>query len=80
MALAFILETDQMRERFLSLSGLSGADLRTMAPEAAFQIGVLDFLLGHEPDLLAFAQARNLAPESIAVARYQLDNTRPLQS
>ncbi len=79
MGLAHILESDHLRDRFLSLSGLSGSDLGAMASDTAFQVGVLDFLLNHEPDLLAFVKARGLAPEAPAAARNVLESA-PLDS
>ena len=77
MGLTFIIQTDHLRERVLSLSGFSGSDLAPFASDTAFQIGVLDFLLAHEPDLLAFVNACDLAPEAPAAARHILSGTPP---
>lgn len=71
-ALADIVGDEVLRERLLSLTGLAPDDLRARAGERDVLIGVLDFLLGFEPDLTAFCDRHDLAYESIALARHRL--------
>lgn len=71
-ALEFLAGDPVQLHRFLDLSGLHPQELRAAAAEPAFFAGLLDFLLGHEPSLLAFAAYADVAPEDIAVARRSL--------
>jgi hypothetical protein len=68
-ALAFIAEDRDRLGRFLALSGLSPDELRRRLAEPAFLGGVLDFLLGDEALLVAFAQHQGIAPNLPAIAR-----------
>jgi hypothetical protein len=71
-ALAFIAGDDDRLERFIGLTGVDPASLRTIARDPAGLGSVLDYLLGWEPLLLEFAAAHALKPESIAIARRKL--------
>jgi hypothetical protein len=71
-ALGFIAgETDSLA-RFLAASGIGPATLRRAAAEPAFLAGVLDFLLGDELLLIAFAAHANVPPERVGQARRAL--------
>jgi hypothetical protein len=61
-------EPDQL-QRFLNLSGLDVAALREAAGTLALNLAVLDFLLGHEPDLLRFCESLGINPADPARAR-----------
>lgn len=62
--------SDQTRaERMLSLTGLEPQTLRENLTEAATLRALLDFVLDHEPDLMACAAAIGVKPEAIAAAR-----------
>ena len=63
--------------RFLSLSGLAPEDIRSQATQHAFQIAILDFFLGHEPTLVAFAASVGIDPADIATAKRTLDPETP---
>jgi hypothetical protein len=68
-ALAWIC-TDQTRgERLLALTGLAPDDLRQRATDPAVLNAVGDFLLAHEPDLIACGEALGVAPAALAGAR-----------
>lgn len=54
--------------RFLALTGLDGPGLRQRAADAATLAAVLDFIMRHEADMLACAQAIGTKPEAIAAA------------
>lgn len=70
-ALAFVASDDELLPRFLSLTGLDPAGLRARAAaaEPSLMGAVLDFLLNHEPSLLAFAEATGVPAGDPAQAR-----------
>jgi len=67
-AITFIVADDTLRDRFLALSGLSPDEIRANLPETTFQASILEFLVSHEPDLIAFAKDINETPEQIVKA------------
>ena len=71
-AFAHIAEDPERVERFGALSGLAPREMREAARRPGFFAAVLDYLAGHEPDLLAFAEASGLDPARIAAARQVL--------
>lgn len=71
-ALSHIANDDDRMGRFLSLTGLAPEDLRGAASSPGFFIAVLDYFMGHEPDLLAFAEEKQLDPQMIVDARHIL--------
>ncbi|WP_408636606.1 DUF3572 family protein [Novosphingobium aquimarinum] len=60
-------------ERFLALTGLTPDALRVSLGEPATLAAVLDFLCAHEPDLVAAADALQIAPSEFAAARERLE-------
>lgn len=61
--------TDEPRaERLLALTGLTPEALRDGLGDRAVLAAVLEFLAGHEADLVAAAIALDLAPQEIADA------------
>jgi hypothetical protein len=72
LALAHVVGDEALLPRFLALSGIASDQLRGHAQDPALLGAVLDFLLAHEPDLIAFAEAQNLPPAEIARARHKL--------
>ena len=71
-ALGFIAGEPDTLARFLASSGLGPSTLRRAAADPAFLAGVLDFLLGNEPQLVAFAARAGIPPERIGAARRAL--------
>lgn len=71
-ALTYIVAESTLYARFFDLTGLNPADMRANITDAAFLGAVLDFLLGHEPSLLAFCAATGIAPQDPARARVLL--------
>jgi hypothetical protein len=74
-ALSWIAGEPEQLGRFLALAGIGPGTLRKAAADPAFLAGVLDFLLGHEPTILAFAAARGIKPVEVAEARRTLGIT-----
>jgi hypothetical protein len=71
-SLGFILADAARAERFLALTGLTPEILRTGANRTDMLVAILDFLLGHEPDLLLCAGDLGIAPGKIGAARAAL--------
>ena len=67
-AAAFIFAEDALRDRFIALSGTGADDIRARIQEPGFLASLLEFLMGHEPDLLAFAGAAGEKPEVVVNA------------
>ncbi|MFD0918053.1 DUF3572 domain-containing protein [Pseudahrensia aquimaris] len=63
---------DDLLMRFSSITGILPNDIREAASDPGFMVGVLDFYLSHEPDLLAWAEADGFNPEEAARARFAL--------
>ena len=72
-ALSFLVEDEDR----LDLSGLDQNDLRDRIADPAFLGGVLDHILGHEPDLLDFAAAADIDPTVVLRARATLPGVNP---
>ncbi|WP_312794328.1 DUF3572 domain-containing protein [Tianweitania sp.] len=73
-ALGFIAADPELLGRFLAITGIEPAQIRQAATEPGFLAGVLDFVLAHEPTLLAFASSSDLDPAAILKARRTLPN------
>lgn len=67
-ALGFIAGDAELLGRFLAITGIDAAGIRTAATQPGFLAGVLQFIAAHEPTLLSFCAAANLPPESILKA------------
>jgi hypothetical protein len=68
-ALAWTLEDPARARRLLDLTGLTPEALREGAGDARILAALLDFLAGHEPDLVACAEAIGVAPADLVRAR-----------
>jgi hypothetical protein len=71
-ALGWVLCDDSRAERLLALTGLTPEALRSRLGEQATLGAVLDFLCGHEPDLVAAAEAIGVSPGELVSARERL--------
>ncbi len=72
-ALGWTLADQQRAERLLALTGLTPADLRSRLGDPALLAETLRFLEGHEPDLIACADALDTTPERLVAARRSLE-------
>jgi hypothetical protein len=72
-ALGWTLGDDDRAARFLALTGLTPADLRTRIGDRATLAAALRFLEAHEPDLVACAEALGVAPAALPAARRRLE-------
>lgn len=57
----------------LALTGLTGEDLRARASDPAVLAAVLGFLEAYEPDLVACAEALEVPPAQLVLARERLE-------
>lgn len=77
LALGFLAAEEDRLDRFLALSGLDLGALKARIEDPALYGGLLDYLLGDEPLLLAFATEQNLKPEWIVALRRELPGAVP---
>ena len=68
-ALNFLAEDPKLFQRFLDVSGLEVGQLRAEAAKPAFFVGLLDFILAHEPTTMDFAGRAGLDPAAVQIAR-----------
>lgn len=71
-ALGWVLGDGERAERFLALTGLTPDELRSGLGDPAVQGAVLEFLCGHEADLIAAAEALGMTPSELAATRERL--------
>jgi len=72
-ALGWTLSDDARADRFLALTGLTPEDLRARLDEPAMLAAALRFLEAHEPDLIACAEALDVKPADLVLARERLE-------
>lgn len=68
-SLQWIAGDSEQLSRFVALTGVAPDEIRLMIHEAEFQSAILEFLLGNEPTLLAFAASKNLDSSEILKAK-----------
>ena len=67
-----MLADDDRASRLLALTGLTPDDLRAGLTDPAVLGAVLDFIAGHEPDLILAAHELGVEPQELVRAREQL--------
>jgi len=67
-ALVWVLSDENRADRFLSLTGMTPDALRAGINDPMILGAVLEFLANHEADLVAAAEALDIAPETLAAA------------
>ena len=75
--LAFLAREDEALGRFLTLSGIHPQDLRERVDDPLLLAAVLDFLLGDDELLTAFAQGEGIDPKVVHQARRALPGAAP---
>ena len=73
-ALAATLTDERRAERFLSITGLSPDGIRASLGDRRTLAACLACLESHEPDLIAVAGAIGERPETLIVARAELES------
>lgn len=78
--LGWVAADETLMARFLALSGLTVDTLRQAAQEPGFYSGILGFLMGHEPTLIAYCDARDIAPERVVEVWQRLEQATPYET
>ena len=68
--LGWLAGEPDMLSRFLALSGMQAQQLRDAVDDPQFLAGMIDFLMAHEPTLMAFCEATDTKPEAVAAASH----------
>jgi hypothetical protein len=68
-ALTYIAGDGERLGRFLAITGIGPAEIRTAAREPGFLTGVLDYLAGNERMVTEFAAENGLEPADVNKAR-----------
>jgi Protein of unknown function (DUF3572) len=71
-ALAFIAGDSERLGRFLAVTGIGPAEIRTAAREPSFLVGVLDYMASDEQLIGAFSVEASLNPSDIERGRMVL--------
>ena len=71
-ALGWVLADDDRASRLLALTGLTPEALREGLGDPATLAAVLDFICGHEPDLVLAAHELGVEPRALVQAREAL--------
>ena len=66
--LSWLAGEPELLSRFLALTGVDPADLRAAAGNRGFLAALVEFLMGHEPTLMAFCEATGTKPEQVVRA------------
>lgn len=72
LVVGWIVAEPGRADRFLGLTGLDADQLRAGLASPAVLGAAIDFLLAHEPDLIACAAALGEAPDAIVAARREI--------
>jgi hypothetical protein len=67
-ALGFIAADAALLPRFLAITGIEAQAIRNAAREPGFLAGVLQFIVAHEPTLMAFAENTGIEPTAVLKA------------
>jgi hypothetical protein len=71
-ALSHIAGDEERLQRFLAVTGLDPANLRSEAANLGFMSGILDYVCSDEALLIGFAAEHRLPPERVAMAQQLL--------
>lgn len=71
-ALAFLASDSERMERFMKLTGLAPAEIRTQAGTPSFLAGLLEYLRTDQTLLLTFTESEGLEPSIVDMACLRL--------
>ena len=75
-ALEFVIENKVLQTKFLDSSGMSPKTIQNSIQDLDFLIGVLNFLLDNEADLIKFCTMNALDPNQPSIARGFLEKSK----
>ncbi len=70
--IGWIVSDGTRAERMLALTGLTPQDLRDSLDNRGTLSALMDFVINHEPDLIACAQALEVKPAVLVAARERI--------
>lgn len=70
--LGWLASEPELLGRFMALSGIDASSMRNAANDPGFLAGLVDFLMNHEPTLVAFCEATDTPPEAVVRAHHTL--------
>ncbi|MGB7409122.1 MAG: DUF3572 domain-containing protein [Pontixanthobacter sp.] len=73
--LIWVLSDQNRAERLLDLTGLTPDLLRDRLDSSSVQVAILDYVIAHEPDLIAACDDLDISPKTILGARRALGPT-----
>ncbi len=79
-ALGWILSDEPRAERLLGMTGLDPDTLRVSLGERTTLAAILSFLTAYEADLIACAEALDIAPETLAAAAARLEGNQRMDA
>lgn len=79
-ALGWILSDEPRAERLLGTTGLDPVELRASLGKRATLAAILSFLTAYEADLIACAEALDIAPEALAAAAARLEGNQRMDA
>ena len=71
-ALAFLMNSEPARDRFLAASGLDVVNLRDRADDPQLLAAVMDYLLSDDELLMGFCEQESLEPKTLHLVRHRL--------
>jgi hypothetical protein len=66
--LGWLADEPELLSRFLALTGVAPGEVRNAINDPGFLAGIVDFVMDHEPTLLAFSAATGIRPEAVVHA------------
>lgn len=66
--LGWLAGEPELLSRFLALTGVAPGEVREAVNDPGFLAGLVDFLMGHEPTLMAFSAATGIRPDAVVHA------------
>lgn len=71
--LVWLANQEELMQRFLALSGLTALSLRQASTDPGFLAGIVDFVMAHEPTLMAFCEETGTRPERVVASQHTLN-------
>lgn len=71
--LGYLANDPELLGRFFAITGVDASSIRNAMQDAGFLTGVVDFVMAHEPTLMAFCEATGVKPERVVAASIALN-------
>lgn len=70
--LGWIVAQPDLLSRFMAMTGVDPGSIRQAASEPGFLVGVTDFVMAHEPTLMAFCTENEMQVEHVVACHQRL--------